>query len=357
MSKMFKDKETSWSKNDVMSPIRSEDKSGDKVRLANIPNGSNHNIWTPESVNLEDFQQDMFVEWMNCIDVVMFDCDGVLWMGDKIFNNADLLVKKLRAMGKRVYFITNNSTKTREEFQKKFAILGFEPTFDEIIGTSHLAALYLTERNFQKKVYVIGTPGVTQELNAVGIRTLPIGPDIAEPEAIVGVHGESWFDPEVGAVVVGFDQHFSYNKMLKAATYLNNPDCIFIATNTDERFPSPTKSIIVPGTGSIVNAVKTAAEREPVVMGKPSKIPFEIIEKKMGLDPKRALMIGDRANTDILFGHVCKMYTLLVLSGVTKLSEVEEWRANGTTEQKKMIPNFYSNEVNDFYKKILDNNL
>lgn len=82
-------------------------------------------------------------------------------------------------------------------------------------------------------------------MDNVGIRHEGVGPDLLTGSLQDLVHVEFVPDNEIGAVIVGFDEHFSFPKLFKATTYLDNPDCIFIATNTDERFPTAGK--VIPG--------------------------------------------------------------------------------------------------------------
>lgn len=197
---------------------------------------------------------------------------------------------------------------------------------------------------FSKKVYVVGSTGITRELDAVGIPHIGIGSDVLEGSLADAVQGFTP-DPEVGAVIVGFDEHFNFIKMMKAASYLDKPDVIFIGTNTDERFPMP--GCVIPGTGSIVNAVTTCAERPPTVMGKPNKHICDILEKEYKVDPSRTLMIGDRCNTDILLGKNCGFKTLLVETGIHKAADIEKFAQSNDAETRQLVPDVYTSKLGD----------
>ena len=101
-------------------------------------------------------------------------------------------------------------------------------------------------------------------------------------------------DPEVRCVISCVDFYVSYLKILKAVTYLNNPEVIFLATNLEERHTYQ-KNIIHPGEGALTQILCTASRRQPIVLGKPEKYMFEAVQKEFGnVSPEKTLMIGDK---------------------------------------------------------------
>ncbi|XP_005379711.1 PREDICTED: pyridoxal phosphate phosphatase [Chinchilla lanigera] len=149
--------------------------------------------------------------------------------------------------------------------------------------------------------------------------------------------------PRVRAVLVGYDERFSFAKLSEACAHLRDPDCLLVATDRDPWHPLSDGSR-TPGTGSLAAAVETASGRQALVVGKPSPYMFECITEHFSLDPARMLMVGDRLETDILFGHRCGMTTVLTLTGVSRLEEAQAYLAAGKHD---LVPHYYVESIAD----------
>lgn len=101
------------------------------------------------------------------------------------------------------------------------------------------------------------------------------------------------------------------------------------------------------GTGSLTAAVETASGRKALVVGKPNTYMFDCIVERFGIDPSRTLMVGDRLETDILFGKNCGLSTILTLTGVSRLEEALAYMASDSAAAKDMVPNYYVNSIAD----------
>ncbi|KAL6952525.1 Phosphoric monoester hydrolase, partial [Sarracenia purpurea var. burkii] len=111
---------------------------------------------------------------IDSVETFIFDCDGVIWKGDKLIDGVPETLDMLRSKGKRLVFVTNNSTKSRKQYGKKFEMLGLNVGEEEIFASSFAAAAYLKSINFpkDKKVYVIGEDGILKEMELAGFQYL-----------------------------------------------------------------------------------------------------------------------------------------------------------------------------------------
>ncbi|CAL5218445.1 g126 [Coccomyxa viridis] len=252
------------------------------------------------------------------VDAFIFDCDGVIWRGDSLIDGVPETLDALRAMGKKLIFVTNNSTKSRKGYLGKFTGLGLNISAEEIYSSSYAAAAYLDSIDFpkDKKVYVVGEVGIIEELELKGIQHLG-GPEDVDKKIELKPGFALPHDESVGAVVVGFDRHINYHKIQYATLCISeNPGCHFIATNLDAK-THLTDAQEWAGNGSMVGAIKGSTKREPTVVGKPAEFMLANIAETFGLRRNQICMVGDRLDTDILFGQHGGLTTMLVLSGVT----------------------------------------
>jgi 4-nitrophenyl phosphatase len=234
----------------------------------------------------------------------------------------------LRAQGKRVFFVTNNSSKSRAQYMDKFKKLQIPVSLEELVPSSWAAAEYLNARHPEvKKAFVIGSQGLVDELALVGIESV-CGADPSYATKIFASESEflaAEADPEVGAVVCGWDLTFNYAKLCLASLHLQkNSDVVFVATNKDAFDKLADRN--VPGNGCAVAALEQSVGRAAITVGKPSPWLVERLVSKHKLDPKRTLMVGDRLDTDIQLGVVGGTGSMLVGTGCTSTVEaLEEW--------------------------------
>ena len=268
--------------------------------------------------------------------------------GDSLIDGVPETLAKLRAAGKKMYFVTNNSTKSRAGYKKKFDSLGLDDVpAEEIFSSSFAAAAYLEQTKFKdsgKKVYVIGEVGIPEELDLLDIPWIG-GPNDKGKEPDMGPGGMLHHDENVGAVVVGFDRFINYYKIQFAQLCINeNEGCEFIATNLDA-VTHLTDAQEWAGNGSMVGAIKGCTGREPTVVGKPGPLMIDYIVEKLGVDRSRICMVGDRLDTDVLFGTDNGLQSLLVLSGVTTEEKL-------LSPENTITPDFYADTINDFFMDV-----
>jgi len=249
--------------------------------------------------------------------VYVFDLDGVMYLGDTPIPYAAEAVSRLLAAGHQVFYLTNNSGRTRADYRAKLAeVNGLDVPESAIFTSAYATALYLKQLGAESHcAFVIGEPGLSAELqSSCGLKCITV-PDTADIE-------------EIDYVVIGIDRQFTYDKLRFAHAAITRGHAHFIATNRDATFPMEHGEI--PGGGSLVAALATATGREPVTIGKPETHAYEAILRAADVTAADSVMIGDRLDTDIAVGRRAGAKTVLVLTGVTGLEAASaappEWQ-------------------------------
>jgi 4-nitrophenyl phosphatase len=246
----------------------------------------------------------------------VFDMDGVLYRGKEVIPGAPEAVSGLKRAGKRVVFLTNNSTRTRETYVALLHDMGIEAAVDEVFTSASLTAGWLDAHVKAEKVeprdvnvYVIGEEGIKAALQSRGF-VIAKEQDFDADKAL---HGRVRF------VVVGLDRQLTYRKLDIALNCIVN-GAAFLATNDDAALPME-GGTLAPGAGAIVQALVTCSKHPPDFgspFGKPNPMAFHEIARLTSTQLKDMISVGDRIETDVLASKKAGVTSILVLSGITR---------------------------------------
>ncbi len=230
------------------------------------------------------------------IRLYLFDMDGTLYIGNRLFDFTPDLLAAIRRRGAKYLFVTNNSSKSVSAYVEKLASLGIAATEDEFCTSSQATALYLKKHLPDARLYVCGTESFKKELRKNGFALTE--------------------DPEkTDAIVMGFDTELTFRKLEDISRMLCTREIPYIATNPD--LVCPTEFGSVPDCGSVSAMLFNATGKRPVVIGKPEPAMVRLAMEKMGAAPEETCVVGDRIYTDIESGKRAGVLSVLVMSGET----------------------------------------
>lgn len=230
------------------------------------------------------------------IKLYLFDLDGTLYLGDKIFDFTPELLRSIRENNAEYMFMTNNSSKSVNDYIKKLEKLGIKAEYNDFITSSQATAWYLKNNYQNAKLYVCGTESLKDELRLNGF-TVTDNTDCAE------------------CIVMGFDTELTFKKLYDVSLMLSTRDIPYIATNPD--YVCPTEFGSVPDCGSVCDMIFNSTQKRPEFIGKLSPLMPKLAMEMRGVKKYETAVVGDRIYTDIKSGINAGCKTVLVMSGET----------------------------------------
>ena len=230
------------------------------------------------------------------IKLFLFDMDGTLYIGDRLFDFTKELLDTIKKSGKKYLFMTNNSSKSVADYVKKLEKLGIEADKNDFITSSQATALYLKANCPNDRLYVCGTRSLKNELIENGF-TVTENID------------------DVDCIVMGFDTELTFKKLEDVCKILLSREVRYIATNPD--LVCPTEYGSVPDCGSVCEMIYNETKKRPYVIGKPQAAKPLIAMDMTGHKKQETAVIGDRIYTDVKSGINAGALSILVMSGET----------------------------------------
>ena len=234
----------------------------------------------------------------------LFDMDGTIYLENDLFKGVKELLSYIELNGGNYVFITNNSSKSVNDYIKKVTGMGIKADKDNFFTSAQAAALLLKEKHDGELVYAQGTNSFISGLKEAGINLT------------------TDYDENAKVILVGFDTELTGEKMRVTSKMLTKVNATYYATNPD--WVCPVDFGYIPDCGSMCEGYFKATGRRPIFIGKPEPTMINVVCKKFGVDKADTVVFGDRLYTDIASGVNAGVDTVFVLSGEATLEDLDK---------------------------------
>lgn len=232
----------------------------------------------------------------------LFDMDGTIYKDEVLFDGTKQLLMAIRRRGGQFVFITNNSSKSVDEYVNSLLKLDISVGEENFFTSTQATILYIKAQYPNAVVYCQGTRSFTQELRNSGINITEEVSDMAN------------------VILVGFDTELTSDKIKKTCEMLQK-NLPYIATNPD--LVCPVSFGFIPDCGSICMMYENATKRKPIYIGKPEPVMIDTVRREFNMEREQTVVIGDRLYTDIASGNNAGVTSVCVLTGEATLEEIK----------------------------------
>jgi HAD superfamily hydrolase (TIGR01457 family) len=238
---------------------------------------------------------------------VLFDMDGVIYVGTRPLPGVQQAIDYLASTNRRFLFVTNNASKTPEQFVERLAEMDIHVEPEQVLGSAEATACWLREQvahhGWQKgPVIVMGQDGLKVALQKNGFELT------TDPQAAI-------------YAVAGINFKLTYEELANVTLAIRN-GAKYIGTNSDVTYPSERGPL--PGAGAILALLTTATGQQPLVIGKPNRGMYEQAMARLNVTAAQTLMVGDRYDTDISGAIPLGLWTAGVLTGISTRADFEQ---------------------------------
>ncbi len=232
--------------------------------------------------------------------VLMLDLDGTVYLENDLIGDVKLTLQYMRDKGIQLVYLTNNSSKTDDEYLVKLKTLDIYKEGDIFYSSLDAAIDYLKENYSGKTVYPLACKGVEKYIEESGFP----------------------YSYDADILLMTFDRDLNYQKIVRANELMCEGK-VYIATHPDATCPA--KGWYVPDVGSFIKMFESSSGRLPdVIVGKPYSVMADMLVKRLNVNRENITMVGDRLNTDVAFGKNNGFNSVVVLTGVTTYEQAKE---------------------------------
>ncbi|MDL2287303.1 HAD-IIA family hydrolase [Eubacteriales bacterium OttesenSCG-928-G02] len=240
---------------------------------------------------------------LNKKSLFILDMDGTIYLDDYPIEGAKEFISLVKKLNKKILYFTNNASKSISMYYEKLNRLGFSVNDGEVISSADVTIDYLITNHPESSVYLVGTPALEKSFTDKGINLVN--------------------HRNADIVVSSFDTTLTYEKLEIACDCIRN-GAIFYSTHPDFNCPTATHTGFIPDSGAICALITASTGKLPKYFGKPCKETADYIAKITGLSFDDMAIAGDRIYTDIKLGKDHGITSILVLSGETKIEDIND---------------------------------